>query len=91
MKQWRVAIVALVLLSVSFGPWAQGKEWTWTDLSGNTRTQANLDEILKEQKVWVESNHSRGKFADLGFADLVGAHLHGANLELAHLNGADLG
>ena len=44
-----------------------------------------INNILKEHKLWVKSCHAEGSRADLS-----GADLHGANLNCAVLSYADL-
>ncbi|WP_159965894.1 pentapeptide repeat-containing protein [Raoultella sp. 18051] len=51
---------------------------------------SDLQKILDEHKVWVESFRLRGDRADLRGANLRGANLSGANLSSANLRGADL-
>ncbi|MDU6716592.1 MAG: pentapeptide repeat-containing protein [Klebsiella michiganensis] len=61
---------------------------------------AELQKILDEHKVWVESCCQRGdranlrgadlSDANLSYANLRGANLRGANLSYANLRGADL-
>ncbi|MBX9479197.1 pentapeptide repeat-containing protein [Yersinia enterocolitica] len=50
----------------------------------------DLNKILGEHKIWVESYRKSGSRADLSDADLSGADLSGANLSGANLRGADL-
>jgi len=73
---------------------------TWTDGYGKIRSRADLDEILKQHKLWLDSKEKSGaradfRFAhlsgwDLGDAVLRGADLGNAYLTGAHLSGADL-
>ena len=51
---------------------------------------AELQKILDEHKVWVESYRQRGDQANLRGANLRGANLCGANLRGADLCGANL-
>ena len=51
---------------------------------------AELQKILDEHKVWVESYRQRGDRANLRGADLRCADLRDANLRCADLRGADL-
>ncbi|OVY39897.1 hypothetical protein BME69_04820 [Klebsiella quasipneumoniae subsp. quasipneumoniae] len=51
---------------------------------------AELQKILDEHKVWVESYRQRGDRANLSGANLRGANLRDANLRDANLRGADL-
>ncbi|WP_145524388.1 pentapeptide repeat-containing protein [Yersinia rohdei] len=50
----------------------------------------DLNKILGEHKIWVESYRKNGSRADLSGADLSGADLSGADLCGADLCGADL-
>ena len=52
--------------------------------------QSELNHILKQHKLWLESNGNKGKKADLTNADLWGADLTEANLTDANLSGANL-
>ena len=49
-----------------------------------------LDKIVKDHNLWLESDYSEGERADLSYTDLIGADLSGANLGFAKLQGADL-
>ena len=53
-------------------------------------TQAELNEILKQHKLWLDGNGEEGKKADLRDDDLRNADLRGANLAGANLSGANL-
>jgi uncharacterized protein YjbI with pentapeptide repeats len=74
--------------------------WTWTDSNQVAHTRAELDAMLRVNKVWVDSNGSKGKRADFTLAGLANADLHGidadgadftsANLTGANLRGANL-
>ena len=50
----------------------------------------NIDEILKQHKLWVESQGADGKRANLRWADLSEADLSEADLRWADLSEADL-
>ena len=57
--------------------------------------QSELKAILKDHKLWIQSNGKQGKRAylvgaDLHGADLWGVNLGGANLEYANLDNANL-
>lgn len=52
--------------------------------------QSELNKILEDHKIWVESFGQKGVRADLRNADLRGADLSGADLRVANLSGADL-
>ena len=58
-------------------------------------SEDELKRILDDHKLWLQSNESKGKRADLSDADLMGADLkdavlHDANLRRADLRRADL-
>ncbi len=85
--------MALACLWLPLGAWGQqqrSKPWTWTDRDGNVRSRADLDEILKQHKLWLESATKSGARANLEHTDLIDANLTGVHLELAHLRGAVL-
>ncbi len=50
----------------------------------------DLNKILGEHKIWVESYRENGSRANLSRADLSGANLRGADLRGANLRGANL-
>ena len=52
--------------------------------------QSELDFILKQHELWLESNGNQGKRADLAGADLSGVDLREANLSSANLSSANL-
>ena len=52
--------------------------------------RSKLNHILKQHKLWLESNGNKGKRADLFRADLSDANLSGANLSGTNLKGANL-
>jgi uncharacterized protein YjbI with pentapeptide repeats len=66
-------------------PAPTGAPWTWKDSSGQTRSRADLDQILDQHRQWVVSKEQRGKRADLAGADLSGADLAQAALQQANL------
>ena len=49
-----------------------------------------LDKILEQHKLWLDSGRKEGKRADLEGANLIGAYLIGSNLEGADLEGSNL-
>jgi len=51
---------------------------------------SKLKEILKQHKLWIETNGAEGKRANLEGGNLSGANLSGAYLTGASLRGADL-
>ena len=50
----------------------------------------NLEEILHQHRIWLETNSKKGKRADLSGAKLSGANLSEAKLRRANLSGANL-
>ena len=53
-------------------------------------TEEELETILEQHKLWLDSNETEGKCANLSGADLTDANLERANLSCANLTGADL-
>ena len=53
-------------------------------------TQEELNEVLKQHKLWLDTKGEEGKRADLIGADLEGVDLRDANLTCASLEGAYL-
>ena len=53
-------------------------------------TEEELKTILEQHTLWLDSNETEGKCADLSGADLTGADLTWAILSGANLSGADL-
>lgn len=71
------------------------KPWTGKPADGRVINETDLDKILQEHKLWIESKWQKGKRANLGEANLRGAWLRKANLSEAdlwnsNLSGADL-
>ncbi|MGC2693980.1 MAG: pentapeptide repeat-containing protein [Desulfobaccales bacterium] len=74
--------------------------WTGKFADGRVMTRTDLDQILKDHKLWFESDKKEGKKADLSGSDLRWANMGGvfllrailikAQLNFANLNGADL-
>lgn len=60
------------------------------DQSCNTMTQEQLDEVVRQHGLWLDSDGKKGKKADLSKQRLVGLNLQRANLSHATLRGADL-
>src|SRR5207249_9837493 len=94
--------ILLLLLAAHLTAQAQ-TQFEWRDASGNVRSLADLEEILREHRQWIESIESDKKAgthanlsgailteAKLDDADLSGAILTVANLTVANLTGADL-
>jgi len=68
--------------------------WTWKDSKHVVRSEAELNSILAEHRVWLDTQGTGGKRADLSGADLAGADfdhmdLRGVDLSDANLTGAD--
>ena len=51
-----IAAVSLVFFPLSAS--GQQEEWTWEDREGQTRTESELAEILREHGLWVNSQPS---------------------------------
>jgi len=66
------------------------KPWTGKLDNGQVITKADLDQILQDHKLWVESNGIKGNMAHLVWAHLEGAYLIRAQLYMANLTGAYL-
>jgi hypothetical protein len=82
---------ALLCLSLSLRTSAQQpQEWTWKDAKGHPRSRKDLEAILKQHKLWLDSDGKSGTRAELGGANLNGASLSGADLSRANLTGACL-
>ena len=64
------------------------KPWSGKWADGRVMTRANLDQILREHRLWLERDEKQGKRAFLWEADLSGAKLGGANLSGANLVGS---
>ena len=93
----RCGLMALLCLSLPLGTSGQQqqKEWTWKDRDGNVRSRADLDKILEQHKLWLDSHFRHGFRAELSGSDLRGAALghailRGADLRSAYLMGAIL-
>ena len=63
--------------------------WTWKDSKGVVRTRADLDAILREHKLWVDTHGAKGRRADLKAADLTRADLANGDLEDIDAEGTD--
>ena len=53
-------------------------------------TEEELKTILEQHKLWLDSNETEGKCADLTWANLTCTNLTGADLTRANLTGAYL-
>jgi Pentapeptide repeats (8 copies) len=84
-------IVTLLCLAAAVPAATQQQEgWAWRDRYGKPKSRADLDEILKQHKLWVTSGEKSGRRALLEDVDLNGADLSGSDLSGAHLPSADL-
>jgi hypothetical protein len=93
-------VIAMLLFVLVPRPARGQADWTWMDRTGAVRTRAELERILEDHKLWLSTNGTSGKQADLTGAslkevdlteaNLSNAHLAGARLEHAHLEGAEL-
>src|ERR1700733_8135514 len=63
--------------------------WTWKDSRKVVHTRAELDAILRDHKLWVDSHGGKGRRADLKAADLTQADLANADLEEIEADGTD--
>jgi uncharacterized protein YjbI with pentapeptide repeats len=52
--------------------------------------QEELDKILEQHRLWLDTDKEQGKRADLRYADLRRTNLSNANLSEVNLSGADL-
>ena len=82
-------MLLLLLLAADLTIQAQ-TQFEWRDASGNVRGLADLEEILREHRQYIESRYRAGARAKLRSADLTGADLSGANLSEADLSDANL-
>ena len=88
-------LIGISLCLFAFSTSAQQKEWTWKDSNGKVRSRTDLDEILKQHRIWLKSNGKSGSRANLGGAILIGVdlvyeELSGTDLSFADLSGAIL-
>lgn len=87
------ALIILILLP-AFAQEAKKPErekpWTGKLADGRVITRADLDQILQDHKLWLESDGKKGKKADLARAYLRKAKLNGAILWWAKLTGASI-
>jgi hypothetical protein len=80
----------LFLLILLAAARAIGHDWTWSDAKGKAHDRAALDEILQEHQIWLKSDKTRGRRADLHKAMLPGVDLSSTDLSEANLSGVDL-
>ncbi len=76
-------LIGFLLLCFALTPEGKAKEWNWKDGSGQTRTRAELQEILEKNELWVKSKGKTGMPANLSGVslrnvDLGEAFTHGA-------------
>src|SRR5208283_4293202 len=81
-------IAVSLCLFVTIPTWAQ--QQSALNQRARRPSQAELKEILKQHKLWLQSNKQSGSRADLRGADLHDAYLNGANLSGADLSDANL-
>ena len=55
-----------------------------------TYSKQELDKILDNHKLWLQTNGEKGERADLSYANLRYANLRSADLSYANLSSADL-
>jgi uncharacterized protein YjbI with pentapeptide repeats len=84
LRAWASVIVTVLSLSLICHAQDPARtKWKWWDKDGLLKSRKDLDSILSEHKLWVDSNTLEGKRADLR-----GAHLAGVDLPSAELTGA---
>ncbi len=85
-------LAALFSLFVSLPALGQPQQqiWMWRDAVGGVRSRADLDEVLKQHRLWINSSGKSGARANLSGANLREADLHGADLRQANLSSTDL-
>ena len=92
-QRWSSALAVLFVALAAFEAWGQEGEAnksTPAVWSGKEVPPADLDRILKEHKLWLDSQGKQGSRANLSGALLKKADLREANLKKADLMGTDL-
>jgi uncharacterized protein YjbI with pentapeptide repeats len=97
LPQLALAFVLLVLVvSSTFAQNRDGeaqhneKVWTWKNSDGEVKTAADLEAILDQHSLWIESANKQGSPANLSGASLQEAELSDAELDGANLQNANL-
>jgi uncharacterized protein YjbI with pentapeptide repeats len=88
----RLLVFLLFVAALPFAqtqPAAGQAAWTWKDSKGVVKARADLDRILSDHKLWVETHGAKGKRADLKAADLTRADLASEDLEDIDAEGTD--
>lgn len=86
-----LAILLLVtVLPIPLAGQANGQAvWTWKDGAGARRSRADLDAVLRNHKLWLDTHGAQGRRADLKASDLTQANLAGADLADIDAEGTD--
>jgi uncharacterized protein YjbI with pentapeptide repeats len=69
----------------------QPDNWTWTNKSGGTQSQNDLQVIIKGHERWIGTSHKEGTAAELSASHLKGANLRSVNLSEADFTKSNLG
>ncbi|MFC5862734.1 pentapeptide repeat-containing protein [Acidicapsa dinghuensis] len=85
LKMWLTTVCLLAVISPVFA-----ESWTWKDSKGVEHSRAELDEILRAHRRWVDNDGKEGTRAILAGADLTRANLSGSVLNNADLSKATL-
>lgn len=68
----------------------QPDNWTWTNKAGETKTQNDLQLIIKGHERWTGTVHKEGTAAELSASQLKGANLRSVNLSEADFTKSNL-
>ena len=68
----------------------QPENWTWTNKSGETKTENDLQMIIKRHERWTGTAHKEGTSAELSGSQLTGANLRSVNLSEADFTKSNL-
>lgn len=68
----------------------QPDNWSWRNKSGETKSQDDLQNIIKRHERWIGTAHKEGTAAELSASQLKGANLRTVNLSEADLSKSDL-